>query len=65
MSLPNATDLSTLDFAYNGLPFLDVETNSNQNTNSLDFVFNGLPVFMAISGTTPVVFNATRMFMIF
>jgi hypothetical protein len=66
MSLPNAADLDTLDYAFQGLPFVDVETKSGQNTNSLDFAYLGLPfVGATVGGPPPPTYNTTQFFMVF
>ena len=68
MTTPAATDLGTMDWAYLGVPFVNIESKAGQNTNSLDFAYLGIPFVGAVQGGAPpppVTFNATRMFMIF
>jgi hypothetical protein len=65
MSLPTANDLGTLDFAYEGVPFVQVESKVGQNTNSLDFVYNGVPFVGAKQYVAPTGLTPTRMFLIF
>lgn len=63
MSLPSKDDLDTMDYAYLGVPFVNVQTRDDQNTNSLDFAYLGLPFVGAYNATTP--FVASRMFIVF
>ena len=66
MALPTATDLSTMDYAFAGSPFVNVESKAGQNTNSLDFAFDAQPFVGAQQGgTPPVVYDATQFFMVF
>ena len=66
MATPTATDLGTMDYAYQGTPFVDVESKAGQNTNSLDFAYLGLPFVGAQQGgTPPVTYNTTQFFMVF
>lgn len=66
MSLPTATDLFTLDYSFNGVPFVNVESKSGQNTDSLDFALYGVPFVGAIQGSTPPpTYNTAQFFMIF
>jgi hypothetical protein len=55
MSLPNSTNLSTLDYIYLGAPFVQVGAKSGINLNSLDYIYLGAP-FWAVSpsGTTNI-----------
>lgn len=46
MSLPTKTDLQTLDYAFQGLPFVRVEAKS-LTTTSMDYAFQGLPFVVA------------------
>ena len=66
MSIPNNTDLGTLDFSYLGQPFVDVETKTGQDTGSLDFSYLGQPfVAASASGPAPPTYNTTQFFMVF
>jgi hypothetical protein len=66
MSLPNATDLGTLDYSDLGLPFVSVETRTGQNTNSLDWSYLGLPFVGApVGAIPPPAYNTTQFFMVF
>lgn len=66
MSIPTATDLGTMDFAFGGSPFVNVESKAGQNTNSLDFAFDAQPFVGAQQGgTPPVTYNTTQFFMVF
>lgn len=38
------TQLSTMDIAYNGQPFINV-VSQTQETNTLDIVYNGQPFY--------------------
>ena len=65
MSTPTATDLDSMDYAYLGTPFVNVESKAGQNTNSLDFAYLGQPFVGAVSGAAPVTYNTTQFFMVF
>ena len=56
MSLPSSNDLLTMDYPYQGLPFVDVPTNSTVNTQTMDWVYNGLPFVTnpALNGPTNI-----------
>ena len=43
MSLPTSTDVLTMDYSYAGLPFVDVPTKSDVNTQTMDYSYAGLP----------------------
>ena len=62
MATPTATDLDSMDYAYLGTPFVNVESKAGQDTNSLDFAYLGQPFVGAVSGTT---YNTTQFFMVF
>lgn len=64
MTTPTKDQLDTMDYAYLGVPFVNVQTKDNQNTSSLDFAYLGTP-FVAAFNTTGPTFNATRMFLVF
>lgn len=49
MALPSNTDLASLDYAYLGAPFVQVESKSLSTTN-LDVAYLGAP-FVAVSPT--------------
>lgn len=49
MPLPNKTDLSTLDYVYQGQPFVQVEAKT-LNTNTLDVVYQAQPFFAVGAG---------------
>ena len=44
MALPSRTDLSTLDYVYQGAPFVQVEAKALA-TESLDVVYQAMPFF--------------------
>ena len=67
MSLPVTNDLLTLDYVYNGTPFVYVESKNTLNTVSLDTIYDGVP-FVATLGNAPLVgstYNAYQFFMVF
>lgn len=49
MSLPNSADLNSLDYAYLGAPFVDVEAKG-LGTTSLDYAYLGSPFVGAPAG---------------
>lgn len=49
MALPNSTEISTMDWSYGGLPFVDVPTNATVNTQTMDWSYGGLPFVTNLS----------------
>ena len=49
MTLPNKTDLQTMDYSYGGVPFVYVTSKTDINTDTLDYSFGGVPFFVAAS----------------
>lgn len=47
MALPIKTELQTLDYAFEGLPFAYIEAKDGVETDGLDFAYLGLPFFAA------------------
>lgn len=43
MAFPTSTDVLTMDYSQNGMPFVDVPTNSTVNTFTMDYSQNGMP----------------------
>ena len=54
MALPNKTNLETLDYAYLGAPFVNVEAKS-LSTSTLDYAYLGAPFV----GTAPAAKRAS------
>ena len=52
MALPTSTDVSTLDYSYNGMPFGNIPTTNLVDTFTMDYSYNGMPFVTnpAISG---------------
>lgn len=67
MAIPTASELVTLDFAFLGLPFCNIESKSGQDTQTLDFAYLGLPWFGASAGGAPPppTYVASQFFMVF
>lgn len=66
MALPTNTDLGTLDWTYNGVPFNNTSSKNTIDTGTLDYVQNGTPFLGAIGGAPlPVSYNTTQFFMVF
>jgi hypothetical protein len=66
MTTPSKDNLLTMDYAYLGVPFVNVQTKDSQTTSSLDFAYLGLPFVGAYNSfVPPSTFDATRMFLIF
>lgn len=55
MAIPNESNLETLDFAYLGAPFADVDAKSVVDTRTLDYAYLGAPFVGAQSTYTPPV----------
>jgi len=43
MSLPTSTDLETMDYSYQGQPFVDVPARSDIDTTTMDYSYQGQP----------------------
>jgi len=56
MAFPTSTDLLTMDYSYNGMPFVNVPTNSTVNTFTMDYSQNGMPFVTnpGVSGPTNI-----------
>lgn len=56
MALPTSTDVSTLDYAYNGMPFGRVPATNLVNTFTMDYSYNGMPFVTnpSVSGPTNI-----------
>lgn len=61
MTTPTKDQLNTMDYAYQGSPFVNVQSKDNQDTQSLDYSFQGLPFVGAYNAT----YNSTQFFMVF
>lgn len=58
MALPNKTDIQTLDWSYQGLPFGDVPANGTVITTTMDWSYAGLPF---VTNPAPVVSGPTHL----
>ena len=56
MAFPTSTDVLTMDYSQNGMPFVNVPTNSTVNTFTMDYSKNGMPFVTnpSVSGPTNV-----------
>jgi hypothetical protein len=43
MSLPTPTNLTTMDYTYQGQPFVDVPTKSTIDLTTMDYTYQGQP----------------------
>lgn len=43
MALPTKSDIITMDFSYNGLPFVDVPGNTTVDLMTMDWSWHGMP----------------------
>jgi hypothetical protein len=43
MAFPTSTDLLTMDYSQNGMPFVNIPASGNIDTFTMDYSQNGLP----------------------
>lgn len=55
ITLPKALKVSTLNFAYDGVPFAYIESNARQETLSLNFAYDGVPFVAAKANSNGIV----------
>lgn len=53
MSIPSRSDLLSLNYVGQGLPFAAIEGTGSQGTLALGFAFYGMPFLGALGGVTP------------
>ena len=62
MALPIKSDVETMDYSYQGQPFVDIPGRSDVDTTTMDYSWLGQPfVTNPFGGTTPVI-NTTNFF---
>jgi hypothetical protein len=58
MALPNKTDLQTMNYVYQGQPFVSVSARSDIDTTTMDYIYLEQPfVTNPFGGSTPSSFN--------
>ena len=43
MALPNSDNLKTMDFAWQGAPFVEIPAKASIDTKTMDYVWRGAP----------------------
>ena len=63
MALPNKTDLQTMDYSYQGQPFVNVPSKSSIDLTTMDYSYQGQPfVGNPFGGDIPPAANTTNFF---
>jgi hypothetical protein len=62
MAPPTKTDLETMDYAFQGQPFVNVPARSDIDTTTMDWAFQGQPFVTNPFGGTPPPTNTTNFF---
>ena len=62
MALPNSTDLQTMDYSFNGQPFVNVPAKSGIDTTTMDYSFQAQPF---VTNPYPTVVTVNSNFFLF
>lgn len=65
MALPTSTDLKTMDYSYQGQPFVNVPAKTGITLTTMDYSYQAQPFVSNPFPSTPPAANTGNMFLVF